>query len=80
MKAIITVVGKDKKGIVAAVSAKIAELGLYPAINVFKSTSKLIDKDKIGERHFSLVERVLANLTRYEELEEIIAVLGIEEL
>jgi len=58
----------------------IAELGLYPAINVFKSTSKLIDKDKIGERHFSLVERVLANLTRYEELEEIIAVLGIEEL
>ena len=38
---------------------KIAELGLYPAINVFKSTSKLIDKDKIGERHFSLVERVL---------------------
>ena len=59
---------------------KIAELGLYPAINVFKSTSRLIDKDKIGERHFSLVERVLANLTRYEELEEIIAVLGIEEL
>lgn len=59
---------------------KIAELGLYPAINVFKSTSKLIDADKIGERHFNLVERVLASLTRYEELEEIIAVLGIEEL
>lgn len=59
---------------------KIAELGLYPAINVFKSTSKLIDADKIGERHFELVERVLASLTRYEELEEIIAVLGIEEL
>lgn len=59
---------------------KISELGLYPAINVFKSTSKLIDKDKIGERHFNLVEKVLASLTRYEELEEIIAVLGIEEL
>ncbi len=59
---------------------KIAELGLYPAINVFKSTSKLIDRDKIGERHFNLVEKVLASLTRYEELEEIIAVLGIEEL
>lgn len=59
---------------------KIAELGLYPAINVFKSTSKLVDADKIGERHFNLVERVLASLTRYEELEEIIAVLGIEEL
>lgn len=59
---------------------KIAELGLYPAINVFKSTSKLIDAEKIGERHFNLVEKVLAYLTRYEELEEIIAVLGIEEL
>lgn len=59
---------------------KVAELGLYPAINVFKSTSKLIDRDKIGERHFTLVEKVLASLTRYEELEEIIAVLGIEEL
>lgn len=59
---------------------KIAELGLYPAINVFKSTSKLIDVEKIGERHYNLVEKVLACLTRYEELEEIIAVLGIEEL
>ena len=59
---------------------KISELGLYPAINVFKSTSKLVDIEKIGERHFKLVERVLAYLTRYEELEEIIAVLGIEEL
>ena len=59
---------------------KIAELGLYPAINVFKSPSKLIDAEKIGERHFGLVEKVLAYLTRYEELEEIIAVLGIEEL
>lgn len=59
---------------------KISELGLYPAINVFKSTSKLIDAEKIGERHFGLVEKVLAHLTRYEELEEIIAVLGIEEL
>ena len=59
---------------------KISELGLYPAINVFKSTSKLIDIEKIGERHFNFVARVLAYLTRYEELEEIIAVLGIEEL
>ena len=59
---------------------KVAELGLYPAINVFKSQSKLVDIEKIGERHFKLVETVLAHLTRYEELEEIIAVLGIEEL
>lgn len=59
---------------------KIAELGLYPAIDVFKSTSKLIDVDKIGERHYNLVTEVLRYLTRYKELEEIIAILGIEEL
>lgn len=59
---------------------KIAELGIYPAINVFNSTSKLIDVEKIGEKHFSLIEQVLKTLTRYGELEEIITVLGIEEL
>ena len=59
---------------------KIAELGLYPAIDVFKSTSRLVDVEKIGERHFTLIEEVLRYLTRYKELEEIIAILGIEEL
>ena len=59
---------------------KVAELGLYPAIDVFKSTSKLVDIEKIGERHFKLIEEVLRYLTRYKELEEIIAILGIEEL
>ena len=59
---------------------KIAELGIYPAINVFNSTSKLVDMEKIGERHFHLIEQVLKTLTRYNELEEIITVLGIEEL
>jgi len=59
---------------------KVAEKGLYPAINVFKTSTKLIDVEVIGERHYHLVEEVLKNLTRYEELEEIIAVLGIDEL
>lgn len=59
---------------------KIAELGIYPAIDVFNSTSKLVDVEKIGEKHYSLVEQVLKTLTRYNELEEIITVLGIEEL
>ena len=58
----------------------VAELGIYPAIDVFNSTSKLVDVEKIGERHFHLVEQVLKTLTRYNELEEIITVLGIEEL
>ena len=59
---------------------KIAQKGLYPAINVFKSNSKAVDKDIIGERHYYLIQRCLSTLVRYEELEEIIAVLGIDEL
>ena len=59
---------------------KVAELGIYPAIDVFKSTSRLVDVERIGERHFHLIEESLRYLTRYKELEEIIAILGIEEL
>lgn len=59
---------------------KVAEAGIYPAMNVFESTSKLIDVEKIGEKHYHLVEETLKTLTRYQELEEIITVLGIEEL
>lgn len=59
---------------------KQAELGLYPAIDVFKSTSKLIDVDKVGKRHYDLVEKSLQTLSRYKDLEEIISVLGLEEL
>ncbi len=59
---------------------KTAELGIYPAIDVFNSNSKLIDIERIGERHFNLVEQVIKTLNRYQELEEIITVLGIEEL
>lgn len=59
---------------------KVAEKGIYPAINVFKSNSKAIDIDKVGRKHYDLVQTSLKYLTRYEELEEIIAVLGIDEL
>lgn len=59
---------------------KVAEKGIYPAVNVFKTTSKSVDVEIIGEKHYHLIEEVLRYLTRYEELEEIIAVLGIEEL
>lgn len=59
---------------------KVAEKGIYPAVNVFRTTSKAIDVEKIGKKHYDLVEQTLKYLTRYEELEEIIAVLGIEEL
>lgn len=59
---------------------KMAGKGIYPAVNVFKSNSKLIDIEKIGERHYRLVENVLQHLNRHDELEEIIAVLGLDEL
>ena len=59
---------------------KVAEKGFYPAINVFQTNSKLIDVEVVGERHYMLVQEVLRYLTRYNELEEIIAVLGIDEL
>lgn len=59
---------------------KMSEKGLYPAINVFNSTSKLVDKEKIGERHYNLLKQVLAYYTRYEELEEVIAILGVDEI
>ena len=59
---------------------KVAEKGLYPAINVFKSNSKAIDPDIVGEKHYGLVQEALRYFSRYQELEEIIAVLGIDEL
>ncbi len=59
---------------------KVAEKGIYPAINVFNTSSKLISIDRVGERHYNLVQEVIRYMSRYQELEEIVAVLGIEEL
>lgn len=59
---------------------KIAEKGIYPAINVFRSTSKLIALDGVGKRHYELVEEALRYFSRYEELEQLVAILGIDEL
>lgn len=50
------------------------------AINVFKSTSKLVDIDVLGERHYNLLKKALAYYTRYDELEEVIAILGVDEM
>lgn len=59
---------------------RVAEKGLYPAVDVFATSSKLINIETVGERHYRLVEEVLRHFSRYRDLEEIIAVLGIEEL
>jgi F-type H+-transporting ATPase subunit beta len=61
-------------------SRKVAEKGIYPAVDVFNTTSKLLTVEGVGERHFRLAERAVAALARYQELEEVVAVLGIDEL
>jgi F-type H+-transporting ATPase subunit beta len=61
-------------------SRKIAEKGIYPAVDVFNTTSKLLAVDGVGERHFRLAEKAIASFARYQELEEVVAVLGIDEL
>lgn len=57
-----------------------ASKGIYPAVDPLRSSSKLMDKHALGERHYSIAERVREHLARYHELEDIIAMLGIEEL
>ena len=61
-------------------SRKVAEKGLYPAVDVFQTSSTLMEVERVGKRHYDLHEKVIAYLQRYQELEDIIAVLGIEEL
>ncbi len=57
-----------------------ASKGIYPAVDPLRSGSKLMDKHALGERHYSVAESVREHLARYHELEDIIAMLGIEEL
>ena len=61
-------------------SRKVAEKGLYPAVDVFQTSSTLMEVERVGKRHYDLHEKVIAYLQRYQDLEEIIAVLGLEEL
>ena len=54
--------------------------GIYPAVDPLRSASKLMDRHVLGERHYNIAEAVREHLSRYHELEDIIAMLGIEEL
>ncbi len=58
----------------------IAALGLYPAVDPLESSSNLLDPDVIGERHYEVARGVQRLLQRYKELQDIIAILGIDEL
>ena len=61
-------------------SRKIAELGIYPAVDPLDSTSRILDPNVVGEKHYNTAMRVIELLQRYQSLQDIIAILGMEEL
>ncbi len=61
-------------------SRKLVELGLYPAIDPLQSTSKGLEPDIVGERHYNVAREIQYLLQRYKELQDVIAILGMEEL
>ncbi|RLC11523.1 MAG: F0F1 ATP synthase subunit beta, partial [Deltaproteobacteria bacterium] len=61
-------------------SRQIAELGIYPAVDPLDSTSRILDANFIGEEHYLVARQVQGILQKYKELQDIIAILGIEEL
>ncbi len=61
-------------------SRQIAELAIYPAVDPLDSTSRMLDPNIIGEEHYQIARRVQEVLQRYKDLQDIIAILGIDEL
>lgn len=61
-------------------SRKIASLGIYPAVDPLDSTSRILKADILGELHYNTAQRVIMLLQRYNELQDIIAILGMDEL
>ena len=61
-------------------SRQIAELGIYPAVDPLDSTSRILDPNVIGQEHYEVARGVQAVLQKYKELQDIIAVLGMDEL
>ncbi|MCQ2137112.1 MAG: F0F1 ATP synthase subunit beta [Bacteroidales bacterium] len=61
-------------------SRKISELGIYPAVDPLESTSRILDPNIVGQKHYDTAQRVKQILQRYQELQDIIAILGMDEL
>jgi len=61
-------------------SRKISELGIYPAVDPLDSTSRILSRDIVGDEHYNTAQRVKEILQRYKELQDIIAILGMDEL
>ncbi|MDG2468550.1 MAG: F0F1 ATP synthase subunit beta [Pirellulaceae bacterium] len=58
----------------------ISEKGIYPAVDPLKSSSRILDPQYVGDRHYAIARRVQTTLQRYRELQDIIAILGVDEL
>jgi F-type H+-transporting ATPase subunit beta len=65
---------------VTALSRQIAELGIYPAVDPLASTSRILDPRIVGSEHYNVAQEVKRILQRYKDLQDIIAILGIDEL
>jgi F-type H+/Na+-transporting ATPase subunit beta len=65
---------------VTALSRQIAELGIYPAVDPLASTSRILDPRIVGQEHYDVAQEVKRILQRYKDLQDIIAILGIDEL
>jgi F-type H+-transporting ATPase subunit beta len=61
-------------------SRQVAALGIYPAVDPLASTSTILQPDVVGERHYGVARAVQETLQRYKELQDIIAILGLDEL
>jgi F-type H+-transporting ATPase subunit beta len=61
-------------------SRQIAELGIYPAVDPLDSTSRILDPNVVGQEHYDTARAVQGTLQRYKELQDIIAILGMDEL
>ena len=61
-------------------SRKIVEQGIYPAVDPLESTSRILEPDVVGEEHYEVARKVQEILQKYKELQDIIAILGMEEL
>src|SRR5512133_1928799 len=61
-------------------SRKISELGIYPAVDPLDSTSRILTREVVGDEHYDCAQRVIMILQRYKELQDIIAILGMDEL
>jgi F-type H+-transporting ATPase subunit beta len=61
-------------------SRKISELGIYPAVDPLDSTSRILTAEIVGDEHYNTAQRVKMILQRYKELQDIIAILGMDEL